>query len=51
MSAKDFGRLLGGTARRRDYDVHPLAEIGDTAGQPLRLRVVRNRDGSWKTAA
>jgi transcriptional regulator with XRE-family HTH domain len=33
------------------FDVQQLAEIGDTAGAPMRLRVVRNRDGSWKAAA
>ncbi len=33
------------------FDVQQLAEIGDTAGAPMRLRVGRNKDGSWKAAA
>ena len=34
-----------------EFDVQQLAEIGDTARAPMRLRAVRNKDGSWKAAA
>ena len=34
-----------------EFDVQQLAEIGDTAGAPMRLRVGRSKDGSWKAAA
>jgi putative zinc finger/helix-turn-helix YgiT family protein len=62
VSRWENGAPMGATADRLvrmievqhdnlEFDVQQLAKIGDTSRAPMRLSVLRNKDGSWKAAA